>query len=114
MPWLSPSLSLRWGSYTKLDGDEQQKIVATSIAAKDAGIVTRRMAVEKIASVFDIENVDAVLEALKLEDAEKLKKAQDMMSAGVGPDGKPAPKPGEAPADSADKADEEDDQKDET
>jgi hypothetical protein len=71
VPWLKPSLSLRWGSYTKLDGDEQKQIVDATIQAHAAGLITLRMAVEKLAPVYGIENVDAVLEALKKEKKEK-------------------------------------------
>jgi hypothetical protein len=75
MPWLKPSLALRWGSYTKLDGDEQQKIVDATLKSYQGGLITRRMAVEKLKPVYGIENVDAVLEALEKEDKEKADKA---------------------------------------
>jgi hypothetical protein len=77
VPWLEPSLSLRWGPYAKLDGDEQSKIVTATIAAKDAGICTTRQAVEKVAPVFGTENVDAVLAALEKEADERAKKMLD-------------------------------------
>ncbi len=67
MPWLDPSLSLRWGPYTKLDGDEQAKIVDATLKAKQGGIITTRMAVEKVGGIFGIENVDAALNALEQE-----------------------------------------------
>jgi hypothetical protein len=67
VPWLDPSLSLRWGPYTKLDGDEQQKIVTAVVSAKKEGIITTRMALEKIAPIFGIENVDAALHTLEEE-----------------------------------------------
>jgi N-methylhydantoinase B/oxoprolinase/acetone carboxylase alpha subunit len=75
VPWLKPSLALRWGSYTKLDGDEQQQIVDATIKSHEAGLITLRMAVEKLAPIYGIENVDAVLEALKKEGEEKQKAA---------------------------------------
>lgn len=81
MPWLDPSLSLRWGTYTKLDGDEQQKIVAATVQAKDAGICTTRQAVEKVAPIFGTENVDAVMEALEEEADERAAKALDQTTA---------------------------------
>jgi hypothetical protein len=69
VPWLDPSLSLRWGPYTKLDGAEQSAIVTATIAAKKNGIITTRMAVEKVARIFNVENVDAALTALEEEKA---------------------------------------------
>jgi hypothetical protein len=81
MPWLKPSLALRWGSYTKLDGDEQGQIVDATIKAKDGGLITRRMAVEKIAPIFGIENVDAVIAALEKEDATNAAKALEQNKA---------------------------------
>lgn len=77
MPWLEPSLTLRWGPYLKLDGDEQQKIVEATIAAKKEGICTTRQAVEKVAGIFGTENVDAVLDALEKEAEDRAAKALD-------------------------------------
>ena len=76
MPWLEPSLSLRWGPYTKLDGDEQGIIVKATLVAKEGGIITTRMAVEKIAPFFGIENVDAAIEAIE---EEKKKNAEEAL-----------------------------------
>ena len=77
MPWLDPVVSLRWGPYTRLDGDEQQAVVTLTRTAKDAGLITTRMAVEKLADagVFDIDNVDATLEALATERVEREQRA---------------------------------------
>lgn len=79
MPWLDPDISLRWGPYTRLDGDEQGKIVTMTVAAKQAGLITKRMAVEKFADagVFDVENVDATLKALDEEQAQDDKREAD-------------------------------------
>lgn len=69
MPWLEPSISLRWGPYTRLDGDEQKMVVDMTVAAKTAGLITTRMAIEKFADagVFDVDSIDAVLDALEEE-----------------------------------------------
>lgn len=69
MPWLDPSITLRWGPYTRLDGDEQKSVVDLTVAAKNAGVITKRQAVEKLSSagVFEVENVEAALEALEEE-----------------------------------------------
>lgn len=79
--WLEPSLSLRWGSYSKLDGDEQVKIVQATIQAKKEGICTTRQAVEKVAPIFGTENVDAVLQALEEEAADRAAKALEQTKA---------------------------------
>lgn len=80
MSWSDPSLSLRWGPYTKLDGQEQQLVVTAAISAKKAGLVTMRTAVEKIAGIFGIENVDAALVALETERDENAKRALDQQA----------------------------------
>lgn len=81
MPWLDPSLSLRWGAYSKLDADEQQKLVDLAVKAKDSGIATTRMAVEKVAGVFGIENVDAVMDAIEEEATKKAAKDLEQTTA---------------------------------
>lgn len=101
MPWLKPSLALRWGSYSKLDGDEQGQIVDATIKAKEGGLLTLRMALEKIAPIFGIENVDAVITALEKETADKeaaaIKKQKTMQDAGVVPPPTAAPGDKKAP-----------------
>lgn len=67
--WKPPTITLKWGSYTKSDPDEEQKQVTAVGLALDKGIITKRCAVEKLRHVFDIENVDAFLEALEEESA---------------------------------------------
>jgi len=67
--WFAPSLTLKWPQYNKPGADDEQLTVATTTAARNAGLITRRAAVEKVASIFGIENVDAAMDALEAEDA---------------------------------------------
>lgn len=104
MPWLDPSLTLRWGQYQKLGTDEQLQLVQTVVAAKTAELCTKRQAIEKLAPVFGTQDVSAVLESLEEEKADK--QAEDEANAerelnhavtvaqakgGAGPAGKAAP-----------------------
>lgn len=77
---LLPSLSVKWGPYDQPDPDEEQKIVTTVRTAVGGGtagepLITKRLAVEKLREVFDIENVDAVLDELEKESEERQQKA---------------------------------------
>lgn len=67
-------LSLRWGKYTKPDGQEENQIITAALACRKEKEITRRMFIEKVAPIFGIENVDAALDAIEKElaaDAEK-------------------------------------------
>lgn len=72
MPWIPPSLTLRWGPYSKPDADEQGKVVNAVVAAKNNGLATQQMALEKLkqAGVFEFESAAAVMAALE-EEAKK-------------------------------------------
>jgi len=113
MAWLSPTLQVKWGSYFKPDPDEEQKVVATTQLALGGGataaepLITRRIAVEKIAKVYGIENVDAVLDEIDKEQDARAKRELDAATAalaaqnGVGgaqtnPGGDPAAKGGDS------------------
>lgn len=104
MPWLSPTLNLKWGSYFREDPAEQQQLVAMTVAAKNAGLITKRIALERLSGVFDVDNIDAVLEALDEEaqqaaadEHEKQMQLQHALASGLkngtGP-GQPGSKPG--------------------
>jgi len=81
MPWVEPSITLRWGPYSKPDPEEQTAIVTLTQAALGGPggkpLITKRAAVEKIADIFGIEDIDAALEALEKELAEADQKAAD-------------------------------------
>lgn len=74
-------LSLRWGPYMKLDGDEQGKIVTAALACRKENEITRRMFVEKVAPIFGIENVDAAVDAIEKENEENAKKMLEQTTA---------------------------------
>lgn len=93
--WLSPSIRVKWGAYFDSDPQEQQQIISLAQAALGKGpglvgaqpLITRRQAVEFIAPIIGIENVDAAMAALEAEgiadaaaNAEKLKAQQAAMT----------------------------------
>lgn len=63
--------SFQWGPYFQPDADDDQKLVKVAADAKDKGVATLRMAVEKIAPVFGIEDVDATLAEIEKESEER-------------------------------------------
>ncbi len=81
MPWVEPSITLKWGPYSKPDPADQTAIVTLTQAALGgtAGqpLITKRMAVEKIADIFGIEDIDAALDSLEEEDALRKQEAAD-------------------------------------
>jgi hypothetical protein len=81
MAWLSPTLQVKWGSYFKADPDEEQKVVTTTQLALGGTtgepLITRRIAIEKIAKVYGIENVDAVLTEIDKEQDARAKRELD-------------------------------------
>lgn len=96
MPWQPPSLTLRWGAYTKPDEQAQLYMVqAVQGALGGAGgkqIITKRIGLEKLkqAGVFEIENVSAVLDAVDEESQKALADAQSAMGDLPGQPQKPA------------------------
>lgn len=89
--WVAPPLTLSWGRYFRLDSDEEAKTVELVAKAKDAGLTTKRAAIEKLRGVFDYKDVDAVLNELDDEADEAMKRQQqmaaDMMMGSRDPDG---------------------------
>jgi hypothetical protein len=83
MGWQPPTITVKWGPYFPPDADEEQKIVTTTQQALGGGvgggtpIITLRSAVEKIAPIFGIENIEAVLDDLEKAAEEKRQKEQD-------------------------------------
>lgn len=84
--WRPPNLTLRWGDYFRPAADEEQLVVTMVVAAKDAGIITKRSAVEKLARAFGIEDVNEYLEAL---DEEAKQRQADAMAIAQAAPGKP-------------------------
>lgn len=120
-----PSLRITWGSYSKPEPEEEQQIVTTVRLAMGGGagggepLITKRVAIEKLQPIFGIENIDAMIEELDKETAERQAKALEHTTAeasalhGIVNDdaaGKPSGPPkgngpgGNAPGDPAPKA----------
>ncbi len=116
MAWSSPSLQLRWGPYFKPDPAEQKQVVdmvRAALSGDGGGLITKRHAVEKIAAIFGIENVDAALDEIEKEDEERQEKALQQTTSeletahsiaakfdggnGAGPGAKGGAKPPQAP-----------------
>lgn len=68
--WRPPRLTLRWGQYLKADAADSQATVATTIAALEAGLITKKRAVEKLKTIFGVESIDAEMAALAEERSE--------------------------------------------
>ena len=67
MSWNPPSLSLIWPPFFRADKADEQLVVATTAAALQANMITRRMALEKIRPIYPYENMEAVLAQLDEE-----------------------------------------------
>ncbi len=84
MAWVSPAISVIYGSYFKPDPDEEKKIVEltqAALAGAGGAIVPRHDAVRKIATIFGIDNVDAALVKIEEETAARQQQALEMQSA---------------------------------
>ena len=92
--WSPPKLELCWGDYFEPSEADQKAVIDAALVALNAGLITKRTAVERIADFYDIGNVDQYVDALEDEAAEKAEKAlqnaQDMMKV-AGPPQPPAP-----------------------
>lgn len=74
--WTPPAITVKYGPYFKADADDQTKVVAMVQQALGSGgtgeqLITKQIAVETIAHVFGIENVEVVMQELEKEQAEK-------------------------------------------
>ncbi len=67
--WQPPTIQVIWGEYFKPDPDDQQKIINMVIAALGSPIpvLTVRLALQKLAPIFGIENIAAIEEQLEAE-----------------------------------------------
>jgi hypothetical protein len=84
MTWTSPSLQLRWGPYFRADVADQKTtvdMVRTALSGDGGALITKRHAVQKIASIFDIENIDVVLTEIEKEDDLRRQQAIDQARA---------------------------------
>jgi hypothetical protein len=86
MPWVSPNIQVRWGEYFKPDIAEQKTTVETTqlaMGGTPGPLLSVRQAVEKIAPIFGIENVDAAVEALEKERDDAAKRELDATTAAL-------------------------------
>jgi hypothetical protein len=82
--WQLPTLQVKWGPYFRPDPLEQQQIIAMvreALGSKTRPLVNLRLAVERIASIFGIESVSALVEELE---AASEKATQQAMNAEAG------------------------------
>lgn len=100
-----PSIQVKWGPFWPPDVKEQQQVVSTAKAAKDAGFIDTRTGIRHVARVFGIENVKEHAEAVEKErlerQAEDLAKATELakhqppvVGGGKPPNGPPTQRPG--------------------
>ena len=75
-----PTIRVVWGPYARPDPLDEQNIVTTVRLALgkpgEVPFITRRMAFQKVADVFNIENADAIVEELDAQQAEQEAKDQ--------------------------------------
>lgn len=81
MAWMSPSLRLEWGDYFKPDPTEQKMVVdmvRVAVAGDGGALIPRRNAVQKLAQIFGIDNVDAALALIDEEAADRQAQALEI------------------------------------
>jgi len=81
--WSDPPLSLQWGAWFQPNAQDDKDLVETTNSAYDGGWITRKTGVEKLKRTFGIENVDAYLESLEEESAEREAKEAEDLAASV-------------------------------
>lgn len=80
--WFGPEIRIAWGPYFKPTAADAKMDTENAIAALDAGIITRKSAVEKMAAHYeDIKDVEAYLEALEKEAEKKAARMHDAAAA---------------------------------
>jgi hypothetical protein len=97
MGWTGPSLTLRWGEYSKPDPADEAVVVTATVAAKTAGLITQRMALEKLQRIYGIEDVNAAIVTLEEEATKRRDDAvahAGNMAKTAGPQ-PPGPQPGQ-------------------
>lgn len=77
----TPDVRIVWGPYSRPDPTEQLTIVQLVMAALGQGgddpIITKEIALQKLAKIFDIENTQAVLGQLEEEKLERQEQAHE-------------------------------------
>jgi hypothetical protein len=93
--WHSPNLDLVWGDYFRPSGEEEQLMIQAAAQAKEAGIATTKILVEKLRSVLGVRDVDAYMVELEAEKQDEMAKQKEMLDAEAKASAaaKPAPAP---------------------
>lgn len=91
--WHSPPVDFVWGDYFKPSGEEELALMQGAKFAKDAGIATTRILVEKLRSVLGIRDVDAYMQELEKEKEEAKAEQKEMLDAEAKATAAARPKP---------------------
>lgn len=70
--WKPLSLSVVWPQFIGMNTQDEHQLITGVVTATQAGVITRRMALEKLRQVFPFENIDAVIEDLDGESKHKM------------------------------------------
>lgn len=82
-----PMLFLRWpAGYLKPDAQDENVTVTMATAALKGCVITKRMALQKVAPIFGVDNIDQAEQALKEEAAERQQQAMQVAGGGAGAD----------------------------
>jgi len=77
--WFSPMLNPSWPPYFAPTEEDQARVSKQAIDDHEAGLITKRTAVKRIAEFYDdIENVDQYIESLEEEARENMARAHEM------------------------------------
>jgi len=68
--WMPPRIELLWGDYFPSTSEEDAASVKLAVDARDAGLITSAMALERLRTVFKFGSAAEVLEAVQREKAE--------------------------------------------
>lgn len=74
-------IAISWPSYFRADSAEQSQAVDRALKAVDGSLISRRRAVESVADMFGVTDVEAELEEIERESAERQAKAMAIASA---------------------------------
>lgn len=77
--WHSPRIYLVWGEYFQPSGEEEELLMRSAKQAKEAGIATTKVLVNKLRGILGIRDVDAYLTELEAEAEKARAEAQDDM-----------------------------------
>ena len=89
MAWQPPTITVKWGSFSKPDPAEEKAIVETVAIALGGGkqgykpTITLRQGLQKIAAIFGTENVESALKELEKEAEENAKRELDAAKAAI-------------------------------